>query len=110
MTAFVNRVRACDKFGAKVGLNFEGKHSYETIGGGVMSGLLRIIILVYLCMKLLVVFNYKDPQISVYEIVEDRQTVFETLNLDEFHSAFQISFFNPFDSTGSRLDPSIGTL
>ena len=58
MSAFANKVRACDKFGAPVQFNYKGKDTYETIVGGVVSGLLRLLIFVYICMKLAAVFGY----------------------------------------------------
>ena len=61
MSAFAKKVRACDKFASPVGLNFEGSKNHETIGGGSVSVLLRFLMILYLCIKLIAVFGYKDP-------------------------------------------------
>ena len=73
MSTLANKVRACDKFGSPVGLTYEGKKKHETIGGGLVSAVLKTLILVYLCLKMVAVFSYQDPQISIYEVMDSRK-------------------------------------
>lgn len=72
MTLLVNKVRGCDQFGATIGLNYAGNSEFKTLGGGISSICLRVLILTYLCMQAVQVATYQDPQIAVFTIKEDR--------------------------------------
>ena len=47
----VDTFRRCDKFGAQVEINFMGKGSHGTMGGGVASLCLSALVLTYLVMR-----------------------------------------------------------
>ena len=52
------------------------------------------IIIVFFCMSMAAVFGYKDPQISVYQIMEDRQNMKEPLNLGTHYMDFVFGFLD----------------
>ena len=63
--------------------------------GGAMSTLaMYAIIIVYFCMSIAAVFGYKDPQISVYQIMEDRENMKEPLNLGDHYVDFVFGFLD----------------
>ena len=88
----INRVRGCDQFGAPISLNFDGKTSYNTLGGGIASLCLRALILSYLAMQLLAVFNYDDPTISSFTIIEDRTQMKEPMSFEDYNVSFIFNF------------------
>ena len=66
------RVRGCDLFGAKVQLRHQDKEESGTVVGGIASLLLQILTLTHFCMRLIQVIEFKEPQITSYEIREIR--------------------------------------
>ena len=56
-----SRLRSLDNFGAPVSFNVDGKTSVKTVGGGIASLFLNILVLGYLCMQMVEVFGRKDP-------------------------------------------------
>ena len=65
------------------------------------------IIIVYFCISIKQVFGYKDPQISVYQIMEDRGGMTELLNMEDHHMSFVFGFIDS-NFIASPLDPKIG--
>ena len=65
-------VRGCDKYGAAVNFKYKNESSYKTLAGGLTSICLRVLILAYFGIQLLAVVNFKDPIVSTYEILEER--------------------------------------
>lgn len=59
-----NRIRHCDKFGAPVLLNFKGRDSFGTLGGGVASVLIYALILVFFLKQIIQLINHEDPMLS----------------------------------------------
>ena len=57
----IGQVRDCDLFGKSVDLFVEGKSSYRTIGGGLVSLLLKLLIFMFFAMQLVAVVDYSDP-------------------------------------------------
>ena len=62
----LNKVRSLDDFGASISLNFKGDPEIKTLCGGIVSLVLRILIIAFFCMQTLAVFEYSDPVISSY--------------------------------------------
>ena len=58
------------------------------MGGGVVSLSFKVMILVFLCVKILAVVSYKDPQISGYAIFEQRAHMQELQITGGFSSIF----------------------
>ena len=104
----LQRLRSCDKFGASAALNFNGDGSYHTVGGGLASLCVRILILVYFVMQLIAVATYRDPQISSFQISEDRTSLEEPLKLSDYNQRFYFMFFDG-RQTVVPLDPRIGS-
>ena len=77
------RARDCDKFGAGVHLTYEGKSQIGTLGGGMVTICLSILILTYLCMRTVAITRYADPAISSFIIYEDRSKMDKPINLAE---------------------------
>ena len=84
----LNRLRGCDSFGAPISLNFNGESSFNTAGGGIASLCLKVLILTYLTMQTLKVYNFDDPQISSFQIVEDRTNMEEPMSLADYKAKF----------------------
>ena len=103
----VDRFRNLDAFGAHIRLNYRGKAQYKTLGGACASFLFTILIFFYFVTLLRQVINQDDPQISSYQILEDRSTMTESLNLAELKGSFAFGFRDPsFQPIG--LDSRIG--
>lgn len=73
----------------------------------MFSLLWYVIVLTYLCMQLLDVFSYKDPQINSYKIKEDRKYMTEPLYFKENKLQFFFGFQSP-DYKMMPLDPRLG--
>ena len=67
-----DQVRDFDNFGAPVSLNFSGRTTFGTQGGGIASLCLFALTLGYLVIQVMALISYKDPVISSYEILEKR--------------------------------------
>ena len=65
-----DKFRECDKFGAGVLLNYEGRTNNGTLGGGLVTSLLNALALAYLCMRFIAVASYDDLTISSYTIMK----------------------------------------
>ena len=81
MSIFSDKLRKYDKFGASFSLNYQGSDTFLTLGGGVASICLKILILTYLCIQTIALVDYKDPDISSYIIMEDRGDMTEPYNM-----------------------------
>ena len=53
-------------FGAQVNLNISGKNSENTALGGMVTIALKLLILSYLCIRVMAVIDNTDPSISSY--------------------------------------------
>ena len=91
---FIEFLRKRDVYGAPVSLNYKGKRSFQTIGGAEATILLRILILIYFCKQLIQVIDYDDPQISSYEVFEDRGDMENPLALGDSKVDFIVGFMN----------------
>ena len=72
MTTLTNKVRKCDNFGANFNLSYQGENTFGTLGGGIASICLRLLILTYLCIRTIDLVMFKDPDISSYTVMADR--------------------------------------
>ena len=54
------------------------------------------------------VLNYNEPTLSAYEIMVDRSTMEEPLNMEEMHQSFIFGFIDRLTANPARLDPKIG--
>ena len=89
-------------------MNYQGKSSFSTLGGGVTSLGLRIIILTYFVIQLLKVWQYQAPQINGYSIIENRLKQEEPLNFEEHHTSFYFTFVDQ-SKQPVLLEPFIGS-
>ena len=78
-------IRSSDSFGTGLRLSVLGKQDYQTVVGGLASLSFKVMILVFLCVKILAVVSYKDPQISGYTIYEQRAHMQEPVNFAEMN-------------------------
>lgn len=91
----LRHIRNLDGFGSGLRFSLLGKQEYQTIGGGLVTFCLRTMIVIFLCMKMLAVVNYRDPQISGYTIFEDRSAMPESLNFEEMNAQVYFAFYSP---------------
>ena len=59
--SFQDKLRGCDMFGATIGLNVAGESTFKTLPGGVVSLILRILVLSYFCLQVIALISYEDP-------------------------------------------------
>ena len=78
------KLRGCDVNGATVDLNFKGDTEHKTLCGGIASIILKALILGFFCMQSIAVWNYNDPIISSYQVLEDRTLMEEPINLVDY--------------------------
>ena len=104
----LEKVRGCDVNGATVNLNFKGDTEHQTLFGGLASMLLKALILGFFCMQTIAVWQYNDPTISSYQVLEDRSLMEEPLNLKDYSVNFYFFFIGP-DSFPKQIDPTIGS-
>ena len=91
----MEKIRSFDSFGAPVSLKYKGDAAYRTLGGGIATVCLKVLILGYFMMQTLAVLNYEDPKIGSYEVFESRRTSnMEPMNLGEYALSFFIGFQN----------------
>ena len=69
---FKKWLRGCDIFGVPISLKLSGSSSYDTIGGGLASFCLKVLIIAYFCLQTIHVFSYEDPQISSFSVLDSR--------------------------------------
>ena len=81
MSSLAGKVRKCDSFGASFKLSYQGEDTFVTLGGGIASICLRILVLTYFCIRTIDLIGYKDPDISSYVIMADREAMKEPYNL-----------------------------
>ena len=102
------RLKALDRFGAPLSLNFGGDASHRTAGGGLASLLLNFVILGYFIKQMLQLVNYEDPVISSYKVFEDRSKMTESMSFEDFNFRFYATFFSTSTGRSVPLDPRIG--
>ena len=90
----MDKLRELDNYGAPVSLKYRGKQSYQTVGGAVATLLLRMTIGLYFCKQLLQVMDYGDPEISSYEVMDDRNNMEKALVLNDMKTDFIVGFMN----------------
>ena len=108
MKFLAEKLHGCDQFGEPFGLNHRGQSTLTTISGGVASIVLRALILTYLMVKFINVYNFKDPQINGYEIIENRYSMETPMNMADYHLSFYFGFMDA-RQTPKELDPRIGS-
>ena len=101
------RVRSLDQFGTPISLHHEEQTKFKTFGGGLCSMCLKSVLLGFLCLKILAVVNFEDPNISSYSIQEDRSTMESAINLADYSSLFYFGFMDKKYQTVT-LEPRIG--
>ena len=94
--AIGDKLRGCDQFGAPITLKLQGEDSFKTLGGGIASMCLRILVFSYLCMQLIVLIGYKDPTISGYKIMKERDEMEVSLNAGDLSLRFYFGMVNAF--------------
>ena len=106
--SFSDKVRGCDKFGAIPSLKINKKRMYGTVGGGIVTLLLRFNIFVYFCVKVTDLFDYAGPSISIYPVLVDRNKGQDMFSLQDYGQDFFFYFANLYAEPVS-LDPRIGS-
>ena len=69
---FLKFMQSQDVAGASVNLNLAGQTKYGTFCGGVASVCVKVVVLGFFVTQVLHLANYSDPQISRYEVYDDR--------------------------------------
>ena len=68
---FIKFIKSFDKFGAALSLNYNGEDSYQTIPGGVLSLIFRVLVLYSLYHKLYQLFTFGNPDFVTFDTVVD---------------------------------------
>ena len=76
-------LRQCDMFGASISLKRDGMRSFVSTGGGLASIAIKVFILSFLCMQLIALVSYSDPQISSFTVLDSRDSMNKPITLDE---------------------------
>ena len=92
MPYLVTIFRRIDQFGAQVRLNYRGDAQYKTLGGALATLVMYTLITFYLCISIKQVVSLTDPQISVYQIMENRESMKENLPFKDYHAEFVFGF------------------
>ena len=101
-------LRSLDRFGSSVSFNIDGESQTKTLGGGVATLLIEMLILCFFCKQLIAVVNDEDPQISSYRIAEDRLRMEEQLDFAEYHTKFYF-FWSGSDNAPVQFEPRFGS-
>ena len=72
MSGLSDKLSACDRSGAKLKIQVNGRDSHGNCCGGLCSLTAYFLTLSFLAMQLHRVLNYDDPTISSYVVMEDR--------------------------------------
>ena len=70
------------------------KSKSGTLGGGVTSLCLNILILVFFCMRVIDVTKHNDPTISSYIVYEESSKMENPINLGDNGQQLSFGFFN----------------
>ena len=89
-------------------LKYKGDAEHKMLCGGCVTISLRVLILAFFVMQLLAVANFDDPQISSYEVFEDRNSMDKPLNLADLKAGFYFGFFSLLANKNVRVEPRIG--
>ena len=76
-------MRAFDSFASSISLNFAGREKYGTVGGGLATIALWLLVLAFLVKQVVQLASYGDPTISSYEIYRDRDDMTDPINAHE---------------------------
>ena len=87
-----NIIRRCDLFGAAFGFKFEGESKYKTVAGGIASLCLKLLVGGYFILQSSAVTGYKDPTISSYTVLEDRNKMIEAKSFADYNMEFYFNF------------------
>ena len=100
------RLKRCDKFGARLQLQAGGEAQYTTTGGTLISIVFRVIMLSFLIIQFQQVIEFEDPHIVNYDMYTDRSSE-EPLALSDYSMHLKWFFLDP---TGNPvpLPPRIG--
>ena len=99
--------KKCDDFGQPISFNFNGEQSYKTCCGGMVSLLVKVVLLGVFGTMLLALKDYKDPEISTHTVYEERFDMSEPMNLKD--NGIELFFFFTKDSFPVQLDPRVGS-
>ena len=94
---FSANIRKCDDFGAPFQLHYSSDSRYRTIGGGILSVLIKITVGVFFVMRIIQLASYKDPTSISYEVREERFNMAEGLDLESHRAQFYFGFINDID-------------
>ena len=85
-------MRAFDTFASYISLNFAGREKYGTVGGGLATLALRLLVLAFLVKQVIQLANYGDPTISSYEIYREGTDMTEPINAHEMGVQIYLGF------------------
>ena len=103
---FLSFVTDLDSFGTSVQVNFRGKSKFKTAIGALFTFMTKSFMLFYTIQRAVRVMNYVEPNLSSYEIKDDRMDM-EPLNLDEYNFELIFGFMDMKTWKPVELDPGI---
>lgn len=103
---FFSFVTNLDSFGTSVQVNFGGKSKFKTAIGALFTFVTKSFMLFYTIQRAVRVMDYVEPNLSSYEIKDDRIDM-EPLNLDEYEFDLVFGFIDRITWKPVELDPQI---
>ena len=85
-------MRAFDTFASYISLNFTGIEKYGTVGGGLATLTLKLLVLAFLVKQVIQLANYGDPTISSYEIYREGTDMTDPINAHEMGVQIYLGF------------------
>jgi p-aminobenzoyl-glutamate transporter AbgT len=82
-------IRGLDS-GSSVGLNFRGQETVTSVCGGLMTMGVYTLILLYLCAKVLVLFNKEDINVVQYLAMETEEMKQVNMELSAAETGFDV--------------------
>lgn len=101
--------RSFDTFGNSIQINYQGNESFQTLGGGLFSLVLRLGMTAFLVAKVVEVYNYEEPQITSYTIYESREKA-QPIELSNSSFELYVGLLEPQSNSFIEIEPKYGSI
>ena len=102
-------VTSLDAFGEPISINYKGDSTYKTCLGAIFTIGLKSFVLFYALAQLVALFQFKDPEITQYDVYEPRTEDVE-FNLHEGRAELYFALITVQESIAVEFDPKYLTL
>ena len=103
------KLRMWDRFSASISLTHEGQSKIGTLGGGIISLSIELLVLSYCIMRIIAVVSFQDPAISSYSIREERGHM-NSINFSDYHQHLAFCLLDANNFRIEQIDPRFGQL